>query len=694
MTTEFSRSTSQGMSTMSINTGARSIPSPQPTSQYAPRLTSITDNTWVHQKILLINGQVGDGTQKDIDGTMTVSHHQDSFPQTMWPVSDSHFKALVHLTPGPNRLRFDLNPSSNNISSSGHTSWCMIHYLPPNSSPPLQLAILVAKDSPMTFDVAPERAQKEGNGLDTAIRKFKMAAYLWQAFTGEQMHRNQLGRRCYRFEEEWQVGTLSQRDREVNQMRNEPRIHIIRTDKTVQEIRNLDLAQQCKTAKHPSALFDISIDAVREYFKPAPGQEQYVSVLILDSHWDPEKGMIRGHAALGGGRDGIRIAIFGSHALHSYPNCIEEVVPAFSDCTRTDTRFLANDSNESGSSWEAATIGIGGHMHETGHLFGCPHRDSGIMLRDFTSFNRTFICREPYSTRLRSQGLRLCLQQDECSWHRLDCLRFRFHPSFRIPADLPLHSDASIQIWPVGNGNVVATALSGVAWIELFVKDDASPSTHLEFFEERAHRGSSQHVVLNETELRGALPENGRRQRLRLDIHSAGRGKQTIEDFSKLTDRSFSLKMGNGRLGYKGVKVGLSQTEGSKPQELVLESAIRSHKLLTRMKVYHGLAVDGIEFFYEDYTSQLFGTRGGTPGGSDFVFDIRRGETIYGFYLRAGHWIDGIQILTTSGRKSAIFGNPKGGSGHTLIPPRNYTIAGVWGSSGPWVDGFGLIIMQ
>jgi len=34
-----------------------------------------------------------------------------------------------------------------------------------------------------------------------------------------------------------------------------------------------------------------------------------------------------------------------------------------------------------------------------------------------------------------------------------------------------------------------------------------------------------------------------------------------------------------------------------------------------------------------------------------------------GFYLRAGLWIDGLQILTSLGRRSEIFGNPVGGSG-------------------------------
>ena len=47
------------------------------------------------------------------------------------------------------------------------------------------------------------------------------------------------------------------------------------------------------------------------------------------------------------------------------------------------------------------------------------------------------------------------------------------------------------------------------------------------------------------------------------------------------------------------------------------------------------------------------------------ITDTRRGgETILGFYVRAGQWIDGIEILTSSGRRSGVFGNALGGSGY------------------------------
>lgn len=209
-----------------MNSG-EAVPRQQPaTSALAPRVLSISDGSWVHQKVLLISGECAD-VQRPIDGSLSIIHHQENFPSTQWPVCDSHFKALVYLQPGPNRLRLDFTSpklSTSNGQMQGHSSWIKINFLPLISSPPLQLCILVARDSPETFDAVPERIQKEGNGLDTAIRKFRMMAYLWQAFTAEQMNRNGFGRRCYRYEEDWQTGTLSWKDLQTNQMRNEVRV--------------------------------------------------------------------------------------------------------------------------------------------------------------------------------------------------------------------------------------------------------------------------------------------------------------------------------------------------------------------------------------------------------------------------------------------------------------------------------------
>ncbi|KAF9891114.1 hypothetical protein FE257_005050 [Aspergillus nanangensis] len=680
--------------------GHSGIRSPTPSSPYAPRIVSISDNAWVHQKVLLVYGQIGDPRQHPLDGNMTVGHHQEGFPPISWPVTASHFKALVHLVPGPNRVRFDFvstKLSSGSTHPAVHTSWICINYLPLVNSPPLHLVILLGKDSKGTFDTTPEKAQREGNDLETAIRKYRTAAYLWQAFTGEQMFRNNFGRRCFRFEEEWQTGTLSRRDISQGQMRNEAKIHVVRTEKTVAELRDLNIAQQHGPATRKDELFRIAKDAVKDYFHLKPGQKQYISVLLLDSHWDTASQTITGHAALGTGGGDIKMAIFGSHSLHSYPSYLEDVVESFSDCTRTNTEFVANDCGEAGSSWEAANIGIGAHLHEVGHLFGCPHQESGIMLRDYVRFNRSFLTREPFATRTKTQGLKLCLPQDECNWHRLDALRFRFHPCFRLPGDAPASSDDSVQVWPVENGKILITAASGVAFLELYAEEDPICHNFIEYTNtESSSNGLPKQITVTESELRQRVfgSEREKKKNIKLTIVSGVLGSHTVDSLSSLKSKLSLVKLPKGNTGYQGSKLGFSQLEGSEPQQLLLEGAFTSTKLLTSIRVYHGLALDGLEFFYEDATSQLFGQRGGKAGGDDFVLDTRRGEIILGFYLRAGAWIDGLEILTSLGRKSGIFGNASGGSGHTLIPPLGYKIAGITGSCGAWVDGFSLIIMH
>jgi hypothetical protein len=339
---------------------------------------------------------------------------------------------------------------------------------------------------------------------------------------------------------------------------------------------------------------------------------------------------------------------------------MEEVVHAFTDCTPTDTDYVANDCNESGSNWEACNIGIGAHLHETGHLFGCPHQENGVMLRDYVTLNRSFTTRESYSTRTKSKG-GLVLQKDECTWHRLDLLRFRSHPCFAVPTDAGRNNDDSVQVWPVDNGNVIVTAPSGVAYLEITTEGDDLCHTWQEFGDGNGNGVIQKQITLTELELRARLPEERRKLRLKLSIKSWAGGSHEVEDFSLLASKASRLKLPNGQLAWRSSKLGLSQMEHSTPEEIIFDSALQQNKLLTLVKGYHGFAFDGIEFCYEDSTSQLFGRRGGSC--TEFYLDTRRGETITGFYVRSGFWIDGVAIMTSLGRKSVVFGNPTGGSG-------------------------------
>jgi hypothetical protein len=173
----------------------------------------------------------------------------------------------------------------------------------------------------------------------------------------------------------------------------------------------------------------------------------------------------------------------------------------------------------------------------------------------------------------------------------------------------------------VENGKILLTAASGVAFVELYTEGDDLCHKFLEFINNEApNSGIPRQVAVTEAELRHILPAEQQKKKIRVEVFSGNLGKHTISDLSAVTSKKSLIKLPKGQTGYSSSKLGFSQMEGSEPQQVILESAFNQRKLLTSIKVYHGFALDGIEFCYEDATSQLFGKRGGKPGGDEFVF--------------------------------------------------------------------------
>ncbi|KAI0969142.1 metallopeptidase [Xylaria arbuscula] len=664
----------------------------QSLSPYAPQVTNIRDKSTVYQKVLLVTGVIGQSPHPQLDGTLVVSRPDKAFPSTIWPVYGARFKALVYLFPGPNTICFEYQKPGSPVP---HRSSILLYMFDPKSAPPLQLAVLVAKDSPYTFDHASTSIQEEENSLDKAICKFRTAAYLWQSFTAEQMEKDGLGRRTFRFDEEWTNGASHPRDFTESTMRSEARVHIIRTDKTVAEIRDLESAQQ-----HPDAsskknqLVDMTAAALKDYFRMALGQKQYVAALVLDSHWDVKEKTATGGTAFGGQVDNdLHLAMFGSHFLRYYPSTISEVVRAFRDCSPTDLKVFVDEANVAGTSWEAAAYGIGAHLHEVGHLLGSSRQEKGIMARDFATLNRAFLIREAYSTRTKSKGGPV-EPKDEPTWHRLDLLGYRFHPLFRNATDKIPYPDGKVHGWVVEKDKLLVTASSGLLYTEIFAEGDEFCSTWIEYPRDGQ---MVRRTTLIESELRDRLPENKRRSNMKIVVKSMGGGTLVIDDLHKLcNESSFKLTSGPlGKLAYRSTKIGSSKLQDSEPQEVVFSNAKASlNRILTSVTVYHGSAVDGLEFYYDDGSSQLFGKRGGKAAGDKFIMDIRNAEVIVGFAVRAGSWIDAIQIITSTSRRSSLYGNMSGGSLHTLLVPNGFKICGVSGSCADWLDSFSLLITK
>ncbi|KAK6360774.1 hypothetical protein TWF730_006896 [Orbilia blumenaviensis] len=540
-----------------------------PTSPNAPRILSITDGSWAFASVLLVFGQCGPPDRPQ-DGTVVVHHHHESFPSTSWPVSDGFFRALVYLEPGPNKLQFEYTCSR--ISPPARSQ--MTLHMMPLAAPPLHLVILLGSDSPGVFDCPPDKIRTQGNGLDTAIKKFRMAAYLWQAYTAEEMAKNRFGRRTFRFEETWAAESISHRDKMPRMV---PRVHVIRSEKTVAEIRDIEIAQQNSAGKRTGELWNIAYKAVEKHFSPKTAfEKKYVAVLILDSRWDPSSNIITGHAALGGGSGLIQMGIFGSHSLHSWPTFIEDIVPAFTDCTRTDTRIVANDAGQSGSYWEACCIGIGAFLHEVGHALGCPHQPSGIMVRDYIRLNRSFVTRESYSTRTKSPGLRLCMPKDECHWHRLDILRFRFHPCFKSASDPPfIFEGDNPQVYGVGGAAVVVSS-TGVAWVEIYI--DGTLQSYYEVFPK-----VERNLSISVPDILSKIAPTEKSKKIKLCVFTIGNGKLDIEDFLAIAQTC--VKLPGGEKAYQSMRLGLG---GGTLTEAILSNG--TNRVLNNIRVHSGSA--------------------------------------------------------------------------------------------------------
>ncbi|KAH3670344.1 hypothetical protein WICMUC_004840 [Wickerhamomyces mucosus] len=694
---------------------------------------NIQNKTTVHTPLFIIHGE----SVSEKGGFITVSHKHNAFPPLHYEVSDGFFKLVTHLDPGLNPLVISQYhglvangfPVSKNPPLITSTE-LSIYYQPLTQNQPIHLCLLIAKDSPATFDTTSIKKQQEGNDLNLAIKKLRVAGRLMQAYTNEQMLRAGFGNRTFNFVEEETNDTQFFQENE-SVIRNTIKIHVLRSRRTLSEIRDPNAAQQNEQGSRRGQLFDFAGEALRDYGAPfstaTPETPVQAAVLLLDSHWDKKLNLILAHAALGGGDNKLRLAIFGSHGVYSWPAYYEQIVPAFQDTTRSDINEVANDSNECSSYWECLNITNGAFMHEIGHLIGSPHQTYGIMLRDYITLNRSFVSREAICVRTGSQGKSPILPADECKWHRLDLLRFLYHPSFSLPSDSndpSFGKDLKISgkpvLLPLGNSRALLTSETGIYAIEIYKGDLAY--AFIEFLPlSLGGQGPQKEINISYNDLKSRLPQDKQEGDYEVHALSIDGNQSEFREFHKLINDDSNFihsDFGLGRGQLTAIKSGVfGDINGGSQIPIVIFDPER----VISFRIYWGHALDGIRvnlsehqegpppvpvrdykssgglksFFkstVSSFTSTIRSTvLFGNETGNFTDFSLEQGEKLSHFKIRSGAWVDAIQIITDRGRSSPMLGNTAGGGEGSLSVPHDYEIIGFYGSKGDWLDSIGVI---
>lgn len=466
---------------------------------------------------------------------------------------------------------------------------------------------MVAKDSPLAIDCPARKyngLSSAHSSLEAAIAKFRVTAYMWQALTAEELRRIGLGRRSFRLEEEWAADTLSQSFTHDMTMQSTAKIHLIRADKTVAELRDAQVAQQNPSGRRRDDLHKIFSEALLAHGGPFISEAKpVVAGLILDSHYDTGSKLILAHAALGAHNpDGLSLGVFGSHLTYSWPRFMEEIPDCLLD-GRAPGDQVGNDNGECESMWGACAVGQGAFLHEVGHAFSAPHT-SGIMARGYSKdWPKCFLAKTAYCAHDKTEGIEPVMLHtpNDCRWDVRDMLRFANLPHFRQPSDSPRDDKPpSFEVCDDEDfTRVIITCEAGIAQVLLQGKEEVNPSL--------AYPQTSVQYTLDELESRFDLL-----QPVEVEV-LAMNGKHQKADLSRLLSNRSSIRI-PGTI----IRLQKQSASGGEPQKddwqwaVMLKKRNRDGELVPAHKIdlRVGCALDGAVVYYKDGTQVPCGPRG------------------------------------------------------------------------------------
>jgi hypothetical protein len=329
-----------------------------------------------------------------------------------------------------------------------------LQYIPLLQYPPLHLAIMVAKDSPLLIDCPPRKAAgylSAHSDLAAAIEKFRMTAYMWQAMTAEDFRVKGLGRRTFRLEEEWIMDTVSREFANAcdskGSIRSTAKVTVVTSSKTKRDILNAE--GKDASLNNKSELFDIFLEALADHGgRFDTSASPVVAGLILDAHHNKVTEETFGHISTGRhNSSGISLGTFGSHLTYSWPRFTEEVTSCLTDTRLPGTKLSGRKS----TIWESCAFGQSSFLSAVGLAFGVSSasHDHGKDCTVTKDWRKHFLP----STDAPVVSCDNEEVNDDCAALRLkDALNLRLSRHFLLPTD-KCFTEAQRQAEPVAEPN-------------------------------------------------------------------------------------------------------------------------------------------------------------------------------------------------------------------------------------------------
>lgn len=564
-------------------------------------LDNIQDGEQVHQRCVLVRGRVHHAINNSVQVSISDEAGATTFPGQRWPVCQGIFRVMLMLSPGTNVVQFKVLPSVMRTIK--------LTYIPLLQTPPLYLAVMVAKDSPLLIGCPPSTQvphTSAHSSLHAALAKLRMTAYMWQALIADDLYHLGLGRRAFRLEEDWSVDTVSRHYLPLHggdsAMHSTAKIHLVRVDKTVAELHSMSMAPLGAPAEQRHALREVFTDALKKQdIKFADCANPLVAGLILDSHYSPEQKTIFGYTAQGHhSPDGLSIGVMSAHLAHAWPRFIEEVTNCL---LNTDSLGVSVNNGDGAckSMWEACAFGQNRFLHQLECAMG------------ITPFAELLACDNPIHWAQRflhpsaHSDARYCrvvhrvadAGKDAPRWDLSSALKLRASKHFWLPGDVPAEHVVEPWVEVTGNGSLASIDVTNKAGIAKIWVDGEE---HDQFRRIPSMQSLLKRFSLPVSELKHRFDRSRPLEMRVLDMNGNSR---TFDVWTLLSAGKEMLIPGTSiKLLKKSVNVGSMDHQPSQKWQwtVMLKKRSEGGVLIkaTQVDIRVGAILDGAEVYYKD----------------------------------------------------------------------------------------------